>query len=94
MKKKTTVKRKASINKRERLAKARELAATPTTTVTLRVPVALDDWLNRTWRQTHPERLTKKGLVTEALTLLYLLRGEPNTALEQELSRYIKQEPS
>lgn len=81
-----TMKTKKQIGKRKdsqetlrakRREKAAELAATATTTVTLRIPVGLDDWINRYWRQAYPEKISKKDLITEALCLLYEVRGEP-----------------
>jgi hypothetical protein len=49
-----------------------------TTTVTLRIPTELNEWLDR-YRFVYPQRIEKQTLVIEALKLLHLARGEPGT---------------
>ena len=60
-----------------RVALAKELATTATTTVTLRVPTGLNDWLDGYVHGAWPERVRKQELVTEALRMLIGRRGGP-----------------
>jgi hypothetical protein len=60
-----------------RVSLARKLAMSPTTTVTLRVPIALNEWLDAYVHGAWPERVRKQELVTEALQLLIARRGGP-----------------
>ena len=60
-----------------RIALARELAASPTVTVTLRIPVRLNEWLDGYVHGAWPERVKKQELVTEGLRLLVARRGGP-----------------
>src|SRR5262249_23525792 len=60
-----------------RLAEAKRMAESATTTVTLRLPRELNDWLDeyvhRAWR----ERVRKQELVVEGLRMLFARRGRP-----------------
>jgi hypothetical protein len=60
-----------------RTAEARRMAESPTTTVTLRIPRELNDWLDeyihRAWR----EKVRKQDLVSEGLRLVFARRGRP-----------------
>jgi hypothetical protein len=60
-----------------RVEEARELADSATTTVTLRIPHALNAWLDEYVHGSWPERIKKQQLVTEALQLLFARRGRP-----------------
>ena len=44
-------------------------------TVTLRIPHALNEWLDEYVHRSWPQRVRKQELVTEALKLLYARRG-------------------
>jgi hypothetical protein len=68
---------------KERLALADELARTPTTTVTLRMPTSLNRWLDAYVHGTWPAKVRKQELVVEALRLLVARRGG---ALEEVLT--------
>src|SRR4051794_39430489 len=59
----------------KRIALARELAASPTTTVTLRVPMGLNEWLDAYLHAAWPQKVRKQERVTEALRLLIARRG-------------------
>jgi hypothetical protein len=61
----------------KRLALADELARTPTTTVTLRLPAGLNQWLDGYVHGAWPARVRKQELVVEALRLLIARRGGP-----------------
>ena len=62
------------------------MAASPTTTVTLRVPHAFNDWLDEYLHGAWPEKIKKQELLIEALQLLYVRRGKPKEEiLETEL---------
>jgi hypothetical protein len=61
----------------KRLALADELANTPTTTVTLRVPAGLNQWLDGYVHGAWPTKIKKQELVAEALRLLISRRGGP-----------------
>lgn len=60
-----------------RITEAQALAHSPTTTVTLRIPHALNDWLDEYVHGSWPEKVKKQQLVTEALQLLFARRGRP-----------------
>jgi hypothetical protein len=60
-----------------RLAEGRRLAETPTTTVTLRLPRGLNDWLDEYVHRAWPKRVRKQELVAEALRMLVVRRGRP-----------------
>jgi hypothetical protein len=61
----------------ERVALARELAASPTVTVTLRIPARLNEWLDPYVHGAWPEKVRKQALVAEGLRLLVARRGGP-----------------
>lgn len=73
--------KKAPTDERSLLEKRREeaktLAETSTTTMTLRIPAGLNDWLDEYVHGSWPDRIKKQQLVTEALMLLYARRGKP-----------------
>ena len=54
-------------------------AKSKTTTVTLRIPTDLNDWLDEYRHLSYPQRIEKQSLVIEALRLLYMARGQPGT---------------
>jgi hypothetical protein len=60
-----------------RLAVVEELAMTPTTTVTLRLPTGLNQWLDGYLHGIWPSKLRKQALVVEALRMLVARRGGP-----------------
>jgi hypothetical protein len=60
-----------------RITEGRRLADTPTTTVTLRLPRGLNDWLDEYVHRAWPERVRKQELVAEALRMLLVRRGRP-----------------
>jgi hypothetical protein len=62
---------------KQRLAKALELAQSPTVTVTLRIPIELNRWLDEYVHRAWPERVRKQELVAEALRMLFARRGRP-----------------
>jgi hypothetical protein len=62
----------------KRLPLADELAKTPTTTVTLRLPAGLNQWLDGYIHGAWPTRIRKQDLVVEALRLLVARRGGPD----------------
>jgi hypothetical protein len=69
-----------------RIAEGRRLADTPTTTVTLRLPRGLNDWLDEYVHRAWPERVRKQELVAEALRMLLARRGRPGEpVLDTEL---------
>jgi len=69
-----------------RIAEGRRLADTPTTTVTLRLPRGLNDWLDEYVHRAWPERIRKQELVAESLRLLLARRGRPGEpVLDTEL---------
>jgi hypothetical protein len=59
----------------KRIALAQELAASPTTTVTLRVPTRLNEWLDAYAHGMWQHKVRKQELVAEALRLLIARRG-------------------
>ena len=61
----------------KRKTRARSLAESPTTTVTLRIPTALNEWLTEYQHLSYPNRVGKGELVVEGLILTYLRRGRP-----------------
>lgn len=60
-----------------RIEEAQDLAETSTTTVTLRIPHGLNDWLDEYVHGSWPEKIKKQQLVIEALQLLFARRGKP-----------------
>jgi hypothetical protein len=60
-----------------RVAEARRMAESPTTTVTLRIPRELNDWLDEYIHRAWPERVRKQDLVSEGLRLVFARRGRP-----------------
>ena len=60
-----------------RLAEAKRMADSATTTVTLRLPRELNDWLDEYVHRAWPERVRKQELVIEALRMLLARRGRP-----------------
>jgi len=64
-----------------RLAEAKRMAESPTTTVTLRVPQELNGWLDEYVHRAWPERVRKQELVAEALRMLFVRRGRPGEAV-------------
>ena len=61
----------------ERVALARELAASPTVTVTLRIPARLNEWLDGYVHGAWPKKVRKQELVAEGLRLVVARRGGP-----------------
>lgn len=59
----------------ERVEEAGELAATPTITVTLRIPQGFNGWLDGYVHGSWPEKIRKQELVVEGLMLAYARRG-------------------
>lgn len=60
-----------------RLSEAKRMAESATTTVTLRLPRELNDWLDEYVHRAWPERVRKQELVIEGLRLLFARRGRP-----------------
>ena len=60
-----------------RLAEANQLAESATTTVTLRLPRELNDWLDEYVHRAWPEWVRKQELVIEGLRMLFVRRGRP-----------------
>ena len=60
-----------------RAAEARRMAESPTTTVTLRIPRELNDWLDEYIHRAWPEKVRKQDLVSEGLRLVFARRGRP-----------------
>ncbi len=60
-----------------RAAEARRMAGSPTTTVTLRIPRELNDWLDEYIHRAWPEKVRKQDLVSEGLRLVFTRRGRP-----------------
>jgi hypothetical protein len=63
----------------ERLQEADSKSKSKTTTVTLRIPTELNDWLDEYRHLSYPQRIEKQSLVIEGLRLLYMARGQPGT---------------
>jgi hypothetical protein len=61
----------------KRIEEAQALSETSTTTMTLRIPAGLNDWLDEYVHGSWPDKVKKQQLVTEALMLLYARRGKP-----------------
>lgn len=59
-----------------RVEEAEALAATPTMTVTLRIPQGLNEWLDGYVHGSWPRKIRKQELVVEALKLAYARRGK------------------
>lgn len=75
----------------DRVAEADRMAHSPTTTVTLRLPRELNDWLDEYIHRSWPNKVRKQDLVCEGLRLLFARRGRPGepivpTALLSEKS--------
>ena len=60
-----------------RVTEARCMAESPTTTVTLRIPRELNDWLDEYIHRAWPEKVRKQDLVSEGLRLVFARRGRP-----------------
>lgn len=60
-----------------RKQQAETMAKSPTTTVTLRIPTALNEWLTEYQHLSYPNRVGKGEIVVEGLILAYLRRGRP-----------------
>lgn len=60
-----------------RVAEAERMAQSPTTTVTLRLPRELNDWLDEYIHRSWPNKVRKQDLVCEGLRLLFARRGRP-----------------
>jgi hypothetical protein len=60
-----------------RAAEARRMAESPTTTVTLRIPRELNDWLDEYIHRAWPKKVRKQDLVGEGLRLVFARRGRP-----------------
>lgn len=60
-----------------RIAEARRMAESPTTTVTLRIPRELNDWLDEYIHRAWPAKVRKQDLVSEGLRLVFARRGRP-----------------
>lgn len=58
-----------------RVAEAERMAESPTTTVTLRIPRELNDWLDEYIHRAWPEKVRKQDLVSEGLRLAFARRG-------------------
>jgi hypothetical protein len=65
----------------KRLEEAADMADGPTMTVTLRIPVELNRWLDEYVHRAWPERVKKQDLVTEGLRMLFARRGRPGETL-------------
>ena len=68
----------------ERKKRAKVLAASPTTTVTFRIPSALNEWLTEYHHLAYPVRIKKGQLIIEGLMLAYLRRGRPGEKILSE----------
>jgi hypothetical protein len=53
------------------------MAESGTTTVTLRIPRELNDWLDEYVHRAWPEKVRKQALVIEGLQMLFARRGRP-----------------
>jgi hypothetical protein len=58
-----------------RIAEALRMADSPTTTVTLRIPRELNDWLDEYIHRAWPEKVRKQDLVSEGLRIVFARRG-------------------
>lgn len=65
----------------KRIDDARKMANSPTTTVTLRIPQEMNDWLDTYVHGAWPEKIKKQELVVEGLRLLIARRGSPKTEI-------------
>ena len=71
----------------QRKEKAQAMAASQTMTVTLRIPMDFNAWLDEYVHLSWPQRIRKQELVIEALKLLYARRGKAgDEILETEVS--------
>jgi hypothetical protein len=66
-----------------RISEAERMAESGTTTVTLRIPRELNDWLDEYVHRAWPERVRKQELVIEGLRLLFARRGRPGEPVLQ-----------
>jgi hypothetical protein len=66
---------------KERVAVAEEMAASPTVTVTLRLPSAFNEWLDAYRHLSYPQRVGKQELVVEGLKMVYARRGRAGEAV-------------
>jgi len=62
---------------KERAEAAEEMVRSPTTTVTLRIPTAFNEWLDAYRHLAYPTRVGKQELVVEGLKMAYMRRGKP-----------------
>jgi hypothetical protein len=70
----------------QRVHESQAMAEGQTMTVTLRIPVAMNRWLDEYVHRAWPEKVRKQELVVEALQLLFARRGRPGEPLiETEL---------
>lgn len=53
------------------------MAETSTTTVTLRIPSAFNEWLDAYRHLVYPERIGKQQLMVEGLSMAFMRRGWP-----------------
>ena len=60
-----------------RISEAKRMAESGTTTVTLRIPRELNDWLDEYVHRAWPEKVRKQALVIEGLQMLFARRGRP-----------------
>lgn len=60
-----------------RIEEGEGMAKSPTTTVTLRLPREMNDWLDEYVHRAWPTRVRKQQLVIEALQMLFARRGRP-----------------
>lgn len=58
-----------------RVSRATEISKGPTTTITLRVPAQMNEWLDEYVHKAWPTKVKKQDLVTEALRMLIARRG-------------------
>ncbi|MCC6485539.1 MAG: hypothetical protein IT209_11890 [Armatimonadetes bacterium] len=58
-----------------RLALASQIAKGPTTTITLRIPAQMNEWLDEYVHKAWPAKVKKQDLVIEALRMLVARRG-------------------
>jgi hypothetical protein len=75
----TSVRAPSKVLLAERQKEVEGKAKSKTTTVTLRIPTELNDWLDEYRHLSYPQRIEKQSLVIEALRLLYMARGQPGT---------------
>ncbi len=66
---------------KNRLEKALMASKSSTTTVTLRLPREMNDWLDEYVHRAWPERVRKQELVIEGLRMLMARRGQAGEAI-------------